>query len=305
MRPRLRCRGVSAIETMLALPMLMMVGGGALQFGLVLHAKHALNHALVEAARAGSVAHADPVATREGLALGLMPWLFGAADLRESAVNRVRAISHVAQAEARGELRLEQLSPTDASFADWAEPARDVTGERIPGVREIPNDDLVHRLRRPPPGGASTADRRGEPIGAASGQTLADANLLRLRLDYGVPLSVPVIGRVVAWSMRAWHGCTPVVALRFGPLDLGTPRGPGGPPWACAMLGSGTGSTGGPARLPVTLSATVRMQSPARRSGGAGARAPDVDERPLAGTRHPARGAQSASGPVPTSERPA
>jgi hypothetical protein len=278
MRPRRRLGGVAGIETLLAMPILLLVGGGVLQFGLVHHARHALNHALIEAARAGSVANADPAAIREGLAAGLTPWLYGAGDLGEYATNRVRAAAQLAQDEALGLLRLEQLSPTDASFADWAEPARDAAGLALPGVREIPNDDLVHRTRRPPAGGAVTGDRHGEPIGAASGQTLADANLLRLRLHYGVPLSVPVIGRAVAWSMRAWHGCGPDAVLRLGAVELGTPQGTGGPPWACAMLGNG--ST--PPRLPVSLSATLRMQSPARQPSGAGVHRPETPARPLA-----------------------
>ncbi len=277
MTPRRRIHGVSAIETLLALPVLLLVGGGALQFGLVYHAKHALNHALIEAARAGSVAHADQAAIRQGLARGLVPWLYGAADLGDYAVGLARATVHVAQAEALGGLRLERVSPSDASFADWAEPARDAAGEPLPGLREIPNDDLVHRARRTPPGGAVAGARHGEPIGAASGQTLADANMLRLRLDYGVPLSVPVVGRILAWSMRAWHGCGSVAPLRLGTVELGSPPGPGGPAWACAMLGVG-GAADRP-RLPVTLSATLRMQSPAREP--AGARAPDAGGQPF------------------------
>lgn len=293
MSPRRCSRGVSAIEMLLAMPVLLLVGGGALQFGLVYHAKHALNHALLEAARSGSVSHADPVAIRDGLARGLTPWLYGAADLGEYALNLVRASAHVAQAEALGGLRLERVSPTEASFLDWAEPARDGAGEPIAGVVEIPNDDLVHRMRRAPPGGPAAGDRRGEPIGAASGQTLADANLLRLRLDYGVPLAVPVIGRVLAWSMRAWHGCGPTSARRLGALDLGTPPGPGGPPWACAMLGIEATDAAVRPRLPVTLSATVRMQSPARRSAAVSADLPaSVDLRAAPGRP---RGVEAAS----------
>lgn len=286
MSTRRRSRGASAVETLLALPVLLLVGGAALQFGLIHHARHALNQALIEAARAGSVAHADPAAIRQGLARGLLPWLYGATDLGDYALGLARATVHVAQAEMLGGLRLEMLSPSAASFSDWAEPARDGAGEPLLGFREIPNDDLVHRVHRAPPGGAVAGARRGEPIGAASGQTLADANLLRLRLDYGVPLSVPVIGRILAWSMRAWHGCGAVAPLRLGTVELGSPSGSGGPAWACAMLGVGVG-VGVPAdrpRLPVTLSATLRMQSPARRPEGAGARAQDAGGQPLAST---------------------
>ena len=66
-----RQRGVSMIETLIALPILLIVGLGALQFALILRARHALNFALIEAARTGSVEHADPTAIRTGLALSL------------------------------------------------------------------------------------------------------------------------------------------------------------------------------------------------------------------------------------------
>ena len=70
-------RGVSMIETLIALPILLIVGLGALQFALILQARHALNFALIEAARAGSVEHAEPTAIRTGMARGLLPWLYG------------------------------------------------------------------------------------------------------------------------------------------------------------------------------------------------------------------------------------
>lgn len=261
-------RGIAAIESLLAVPVLLLVGLGAVQFALVYQARHALTVALHEAARAGSVAHAAPEAIRDGLARGLLPWLHGAADLDEFETNRLRARAHVEQAEARGWLRLVRQSPTDASFDDWAEPARDAFGEPIEGVREIPNDDLVHRATRASPAGGTAGWRGAEPIGAASGQTLADANLLRIRLQYGVPLSVPLAGRVLAWALRVWHGCEAPAARTIGALRLDAPPdfSTTAQPIACTMLGAaGTGV----ARWPVSVSATVRMQTPARDPGSA------------------------------------
>ncbi|MFM1987635.1 MAG: hypothetical protein RJA99_592 [Pseudomonadota bacterium] len=265
-----RLRGVSAIETLIALPVLLLAGGGALQFALVLQARHALNHAVNEAARAGSVGHADPDAIHAGLARGLLPWLYGADDVAAWQANLLRARAHVEGTRASGRLRLVVQSPTQASFDDWSEPARDAAGAPLAGLRQIPNDDLVHRATRALPASGLAGTRRGEPVGAASGQTLADANLLRLRLDYAVPLSVPVVGRVIGWTLRAWHGCEAPSARRAGLVDLGT-AGPGGSPRieACTMLG-----TDGRPRLPVRVSATQRMQSPARFAGDGGDRAP-------------------------------
>jgi hypothetical protein len=262
---RVAIRGLGAIEFLVSLPILLFVGLGALQFGLVFQAKHALNMALIEAARAGSVAHADPEAVRAGLARGLVPWLYGAADLGEYALNLVRARAHVTQGELLRWIELEQVSPTSASFGDWAEPARDANGGVIPGMREIPNDNLSSRALRTPPAQGTAGDRSGAPIGRLSGQTLADANLLQLRLDYGVPLAVPVVGRLLAWTLRAWDGCALPAPRRYGLLGLDAPLPRTLPRWrSCAMYGVGDGAR---PRLPVRVTATIRMQSPARHAG--------------------------------------
>jgi hypothetical protein len=269
-------RGATAVESLFALPILLFIGLGVVQIGLLFQARHALGFAVLEAARAGSLAHAAPLAVREGLARGLLPWLHGAADLDDYAINLGRSLEHVLQAEARGRLRLVQVSPTTASFDDWAEPALDAEGATIDGMFEIPNDNLVHRARATMPGTGVSGARAGEPIGRGSGQTLADANLLRLRLDYAVPLSVPVVGRLTAWTLRAWRGCEPPTARTWGALRLDAPSPLYAPdPWACAMLGAGTPGAAEPARLPVTVSATVRMQTPAREAGAGPLRASD------------------------------
>jgi hypothetical protein len=253
------------VESLIALPLLFMVGLGAVQFALVMHARQALNFALIEAARAGSVGHAEAGAIRSGLSRGLVPWLYGANDLGEYAINLARAAVHIRQGEAIGWMSLVQLSPTTASFDDWAEPARDASGGLIADVREIPNDNLVARAE------ASDAPA----VGAASGQTLADANLLRLRLDYGVPLVVPVVGRLISSAVRVWNGCEIGLPKRIGLIRLDAPQVNLGPrPFSCAMYGNGVATAAGVAadtpRLPMSLIATVRMQSPARQGGEGG-----------------------------------
>lgn len=253
---------MSAIEMLLALPVLLLAGLGALQLALLYRAQHVLNHAVFEAARAGSLAHASPEAVRDGLARGLAPWLHGAATLEEHAMAIVRARAHVGEGEAAGWILVEQQSPTAASFADWAEPALDDGGLPMPDVREIPNDGLVHRARRARPAGGVAGMRGDEAIGAASGQTLADANLLRLRLRYGVPMVVPLAGRVIARTLRAWNGCGPPRTTRAGALVLAPePPTASADPAACAFYGA---DDAGRPRAPVSASATVRMQSPAR-----------------------------------------
>ena len=293
-----RSRGISMVESLIALPLLFIVGLGAVQFALVMHGRQALNFALIEAARAGSVGHAEANAIRSGLSRGLVPWLYGANDLGEYALNLARAAVHIRQGEAIGWINVVQLSPTNASFDDWAEPARDANGGLLADVREIPNDNLVAR-----------AEASGAPaVGAASGQTLADANLLRLRLDYGVPLVVPVVGRLISSAVRVWNGCEIGSPKRIGLIRLDAPQVNLGPrPFPCAMYGSGIATASGVAadtpRLPMSLVATIRMQSPARQggeggiseSGDGGEPIPDVGLSQPGPTQNPAQSSTAES----------
>jgi hypothetical protein len=266
-----RMGGHSAIEMLLAVPILLFVGSGALQFALVFHAKQALNHALVEAVRAGSVAHAAPDAIDRGLARGLVPYLYGAADTGEYVLNLGRAYAHVQAGRLQGWLLLERLAPTPESFADWAQPARDDAGTLLAGLVEIPNDNLSVRILSTQPASGATGHRDAEPIGRTSRQTLADANLLKLHLIYGVPVTVPVAGRLIAWALRAWDGCGRSGARRYGALGLDAPSRSFAPrPWACAFYGLQDRAAPWQPRIPVRLSATIRMQSPARAAGAAG-----------------------------------
>lgn len=261
-------RGVAAVETLVAVPILLLLGLAALQWALVFHARAAVQRAAIEGARAGSVDHASGEAVERGIARGLQPWLHGASDPHEHAANLERARAHVAFAKGEGWLRWRQLSPTRASFQDWAEPARDDAGEPVEGILEIPNDNLSARMNAMQPASGVAGYRGREPIGSASGQTLADANLLKIELTYGVPLNVPLVGRFAQWALRAWDGCGAVPARRLGAIDLGAP--PASPitrEWTCAFYGARDESGRAVPRLPVRVSATIRMQSAARTGG--------------------------------------
>src|SRR5690606_30000500 len=207
---------------LLAAPVVLLLGLGALQWALLLHARTAIEYAAFEAARAGSVAQAQPDAIEAGLARGLLPFWQGAAMPRAQAAALPAARARLAQALAAGSIDWIQLSPTVESFADWAEPARDAFGRPMPGMPEIPNDNLQWSWLRTPTGGAA-ALRGREPIGAQSQQTLNDANLLKIELRYAVPLMVPLVGSVATWLMRIVDGCDAPSRRRVGLVDLGLP----------------------------------------------------------------------------------
>ncbi|MDO5102216.1 MAG: TadE/TadG family type IV pilus assembly protein [Lautropia sp.] len=249
-----RCRGVSSVELIVALPVLLLLLLAIIQFVLVFHAKHSLDYALNEAARQGAVAHADPAAIKQGLANGLAPWLHGAKDWKSKLTAEAQAMIEVESGMRLGWLRLAQRSPTLESFEDWAEPALDAFGERIQGMDEIPNDNLNNRRLKTQPRSGSAGLRRGEPVGQRSGQTLGDANLLRLEMDYGVRLSVPLIGRLVLGALSSWNGCGDQALYQVGTPDVCRYYK------ARTLLGKADG------RIPVKVVATMRMMSPARRS---------------------------------------
>lgn len=267
-----RQQGASMLEPLIAIPVLFMVGLCVLQVVLIFQARQALNFALIEAVRAGSVGHAAPQAIRSGLARGLMPWLYGAGTPSEYQANLGKSLLHVQAGEAVGWLMLQQLSPTSASFDDWAQAARDANGGVLEGVREIPNDNLrIRSATMLPNVGPATGSQGAPPIGPASGQTLADANVLKLTLDYGVPLVVPIAGRLLSSSLGYLSGCDPK-ANPVGGVGANTRLTPGSLTIACTLLRTqpAIGETGSVSyRLPIRVTALMRMQSPPRESADA------------------------------------
>jgi Flp pilus assembly pilin Flp len=274
LRAENRQRGATMVEFALIAPVIMLVGLGLIQVGLVFHGKSALNFALQEAARSGAVANASPDSIQQGFLRGLIPFMGGGLNAADIASALAKATAEFTRGSAEGWIKVEQLSPTPQSFSDWQENSLDDNGNP---VVEIPNANLpVLRCTRPPNGGtagyrASTAcGGSGEPVGASSEQTLSDANLLKLQLTYGVELGIPFINRIVGKALAMAAGCQAPSAQNLGPLHLGTPPVSGANPTACAAYNA-VDTAGNPdPRIPVSLAITVRMQTPARAAGNQG-----------------------------------
>lgn len=305
-----RGTGASAVELLLALPVVLLLGLGVVQFCLVYQARHALEHALTQAARQGTVDHASVESILDGLARGLVPYLYGATDYASLMAAQARARAHVDFGLAAGWIRLRQRSPTIESFDDWAEPALDPRGDRIAGMVEIPNDNLDSRRLRMQPVSGIAGDRLGEPVGRASGQSLADANLLRLELAYGARLAVPLVGPLLLRTLMWWHGCSDGGGAAAVASDsvarLGLVRLP--PPgarasaehWACPFYRARDADGMPKGRIPLRASATMRMMSTARPSALTAARsgAPAAGSSGAGGGRPVAGGPDVATGPV-------
>ncbi len=171
-----------------------------------------------------------------------------------------------------GHARIELLNPTRESFDDWNAPhLQNTVGN---GKRVIPNSGQAYQ--------------DPQAIGAASGQSIQDANLLKLRITHGYEPKIPVIrslytrylqwldtGEDAYYTREVNAGRIPVVShvtvqmqsdaiepgnpvSNPGPGNNGTPNDPGDPPAVttpppeCRTLGCTVGNTPAPACDPAT-----------------------------------------------------
>ena len=166
-----------------ALPLLF----GMVQLFLLLLAAHTVQFATVQAARAGAVHGADPVAMRRAFASGLLP--LHATSYEDPTSSNVMPLVATAWARSSSEAlvfaQVEILSPDAAAFADFATPS--------PEGQAIRNDGL---------------ERRPVTQGARSGLSIQDANLLRIRARWCQPLIVPFAGDVLVATLR-WLDADP------------------------------------------------------------------------------------------------
>lgn len=239
-------RGASLVEFVLVTPLLLFMGLGVVQAALLMHAKSQVNYALFEAARAGTTRHARLEDIEAAFRRGMVGYYGGGRTAAELSAAYARAAADLDG----GALRIEILSPTRESFDDYESP--ELSAKLGAGHRVIPNLHLDH-LRCPRDRGGCAND----PATNRSGQTLADANLLKLRVTYGIPPAkqVPLVGPFMNWALDAFLLREDSDAFRK------------------ALLGHG--------RLPVVAHTIMRMQSEAVENGAMGS-------APGPGTAHPA-----------------
>lgn len=175
-------KGAGTIEFLLGVVgMLLPLTFAILEFAQLTAARHALNFAAFEAARAGSVTGIDRGAMLTALARGLTP-LFteSAGEGPDHLLHETAAFARASVEVARPDLlRLRVENPPVEAFDDFA-----VVDEH--GQRVIPNDALESR----------------NPWGARSGMTLRDANVLSLRVRYCRRLVMPVTSQLLPVLLR-------------------------------------------------------------------------------------------------------
>ena len=233
-------RGSAMIEFTVVAPVITLIGLATLQYGMLFFGKNQVNHATFMAARAGSTGNASVAAVRDAYVKALIPLYGGGRDSAELADAYGKALADTA-----ANLRIEVLNPTRESFDDWG----DASLEARYGARAIVNSGQAYK--------------DPSAIGAASGQSIQDANLIKLRITHGYEPKVPLVNaiyrRYLQWldpGTDAFHtqlvnaGRIPVVAnvtLQMqsdaiedvnastpGSGNHGTARDPGDPPVSTA-----------------------------------------------------------------------
>lgn len=169
--------GATMAEFCLVAPVLVVLGLAIFQIGLVYHGKSTLNYATFEVARVGAVNNARLKVMRSELGRRLAPLQGGDGSSEQAALAMAKSALAV-QDEALTRIRI--INPAPAAFADWGVPSDDSSG------RVIPNAHLLHR---------------DHAIGATSGISLRDANLLKIRVTHGMDLKVPVAGPLLASAL--------------------------------------------------------------------------------------------------------
>lgn len=180
-------RGASMVEFVIVTPMLLFMGLGILQFGLIYHAKSVLNYATFEAARAGAVHNAQIEVMRKELGYRLAPVYGGDGSLKVGAMSLARSVVAVNDITAT---KIKLINPVPESFNahGFFKDVEDRHGNAH-HTRIIPNSHL----------------RFNEGSAKSDGLTLKDANLLKIEVTYGYQMRLPVLDMKipgVAWVMR-------------------------------------------------------------------------------------------------------
>jgi outer membrane protein OmpA-like peptidoglycan-associated protein/uncharacterized membrane protein (UPF0127 family)/Flp pilus assembly protein TadG len=178
-----RQRGAAIVELAVVAPVLTVMGLGTAQYSSLYFSKNQINHAAFLAARAGSVGNANIDAIKSAFLQGLIPMYGGGETPAEIAEALKSATDDASGAndEKQVAMFIEMLNPTKEAFDDFKD-ARLQALYKTNGKRVISNRGL--------------GLKDDNVIGATSGQTRSDANLIKLRVLQGVRPAVKMVGSI-------------------------------------------------------------------------------------------------------------
>ncbi|OZI23421.1 hypothetical protein CAL26_08190 [Bordetella genomosp. 9] len=156
-----------------------------------------LDLALLEAARAGATGHARPATIEQAFETALLPLFHPPGRHRDPRARMRASFLHVTQQTGAPPWRIDVTSPSVGAYADFGDASL-----RIPAARGLPTirndyqaEQHLRRRRMGWPGGR----------GPRSGQTVFEANMLRLRLAYAHAPWVPGV-RALLRRLAALRG---------------------------------------------------------------------------------------------------
>ena len=241
---RRRHAGATLVEFVIVAPTLLFMLMLLIQFGLMYHAKSQVNYAAFEAARAGATGNASATAIRVAFDRAMTGYYGGGTTTGELATSFAKSA-----ADSTVAAHIEILSPTKESFEDFNSPG---LATKLGASRVIPNSNLAF-IRCP----VDVPGCNTDPARNKSGQTLLDANLLKLRITYGIPKAkqIPLAGPFLTWALGKLH-----------PVDSDVFR--------AGLVAAG--------RIPVVAHTVMRMQSPAIEGSNASSPGPGNAGTPVA-----------------------
>ena len=167
------------IEFAVVGPIVTLLGLAILQYGMMFFAKNQMNHAAFMAARAGSTGNAKLDAVVKAYKRALVPLYGGGLNAAELAVSYAKA-----EGDVDASAKIELLNPTKESFTDF----NDASLQQKYGARAIPNGGQAYK---------SPTD-----IGANSGQSIQDANLIKLRITHGYEPKVLLVKQIYTTYLK-------------------------------------------------------------------------------------------------------
>lgn len=243
-KKRLQQSGATLIEFLVIAPTLLLMILATLQSGLVFHAKSNLKYAAFEAVRTGTMTHNNISSMLNSFSRAMTGYYGGGRTTEELAESYAKAVADINVASAQ----IQILSPTKESFDDYNSPAR-AKQMGIKNNRVIPNTNIA-MLSCP-------IDRPScnfDPTSNQSGQSLQDANLLKIKITYGIPASkqVPLVGRFYVKVLEGLSGIQNEMSVLTG-LNTSIKTTTVSDAFKLSLLKQG--------RIPVEIYSTMRMQS--------------------------------------------
>lgn len=167
-------RAQAMVEFLIIIPVLILLIFGAVQAALIYSAKNGLNYATFQAARLGAMNHAQYNDMRRGLVRGMYPMFAHFDD--ERTLERTAS-------EVDNFVIITRISPDTAAFEAWATGHSNLLGDEEE-IDAIPNDNLMYR------------PMQQNPV------SIQDANLLKIRTQYCMPLIVPMVEFLLSSGSR-------------------------------------------------------------------------------------------------------